>query len=121
MANSAQDSCEADWAYESPSNVGNMADGPPHRVQIAPVVVHYCYYFVEDWLCAGFGPEKSSIWSGTFGVTQPRHVAVLATPKQMAFGLGLLSLGKEDGFQVWLDQRIGESWFIKFMTDGFLQ
>ena len=39
-----------DWVYESPSNMGNVADGPSHRVQIAPVVVHYCYYFVENWL-----------------------------------------------------------------------
>ena len=35
-----------DWAYESPSNMGNVVDGPPQRVQIAPVVVHY---FIILW------------------------------------------------------------------------
>lgn len=53
------------------------------------------------------------------GVTQPRRVAVLATAKRVAFELGL-RLGKEVGFQVRYDKRIGDSSSIKFMTDGIL-
>lgn len=52
-------------------------------------------------------------------MTQPRRVAVLATAKRVAFELGF-SLGKEVGFQVRHDRRIGDSCSIKFMTDGIL-
>lgn len=52
-------------------------------------------------------------------VTQPRRVAVLATSKRVAFELGL-RLGKEVGFQVRHDRRIGDNCSIKFMTDGVL-
>lgn len=52
-------------------------------------------------------------------MTQPRRVAVLATAKRVAFELGF-SLGKEVGFQVRHDRRIGENCSIKFMTDGIL-
>lgn len=52
-------------------------------------------------------------------MTQPRRVAVLATAKRVAFELGL-HLGKEVGFQVRHDKRIGENCSIKFMTDGIL-
>ncbi|GAB4841097.1 hypothetical protein Ancab_021842 [Ancistrocladus abbreviatus] len=68
---------------------------------------------------AGFGSNKSSMRSGVIGVTQPRRVAVLATAKRVAFELGL-HLGKEVGFQVRHDKRIGENCSIKFMTDGIL-
>ncbi|KAH9719040.1 ATP-dependent rna helicase dhx37-related [Citrus sinensis] len=57
--------------------------------------------------------------SGRIGVTQPRRVAVLATAKRVAFELGL-HLGKEVGFQVRHDKKIGDSCSIKFMTDGIL-
>ncbi|KAK7349630.1 hypothetical protein VNO77_07144 [Canavalia gladiata] len=63
---------------------------------------------------AGYGSSK-----GIIGVTQPRRVAVLATAKRVAYELGL-HLGKEVGFQVRYDKRIGESCSIKFMTDGIL-
>ena len=53
---------------------------------------------------------------GTVGVTQPR-VVVLATTKRVLFELDR-SLGKEVGFQVRHDQRIGDSFSIKFMTWG---
>ncbi|GAV82266.1 DEAD domain-containing protein/Helicase_C domain-containing protein/HA2 domain-containing protein/OB_NTP_bind domain-containing protein [Cephalotus follicularis] len=68
---------------------------------------------------AGFGSKKSHARSGIIGVTQPRRVAVLATAKRVAYELGL-RLGKEVGFQVRHDKRIGENCSIKFMTDGIL-
>nr|XP_043608965.1 ATP-dependent RNA helicase DEAH13 [Erigeron canadensis] len=68
---------------------------------------------------AGFGSKNHSSRSGIIGVTQPRRVAVLATAKRVAYELGL-RLGKEVGFQVRHDKRIGDSCSIKFMTDGIL-
>lgn len=68
---------------------------------------------------AGYGSEKCSMRSGVIGVTQPRRVAVLSTAKRVAYELGL-RLGKEVGFQVRHDKRIGEKCSIKFMTDGIL-
>ncbi|KAJ1413633.1 P-loop containing nucleoside triphosphate hydrolase [Sesbania bispinosa] len=68
---------------------------------------------------AGYGSSKSHAHNGIIGVTQPRRVAVLATAKRVAYELGL-HLGKEVGFQVRYDKRIGENCSIKFMTDGIL-
>ncbi|KAK6939209.1 Helicase, C-terminal [Dillenia turbinata] len=68
---------------------------------------------------AGYGSRGSALQSGIVGVTQPRRVAVLATAKRVAYELGL-HLGKEVGFQVRHDKRIGENCSIKFMTDGIL-
>ncbi|KAJ1438675.1 P-loop containing nucleoside triphosphate hydrolase [Sesbania bispinosa] len=68
---------------------------------------------------AGYGSSKSHAHNGIIGVTQPRRVAVLATAKRVAYELGL-HLGKEVGFQVRYDKRIGKSCSIKFMTDGIL-
>ncbi|XP_022757934.1 ATP-dependent RNA helicase DEAH13 isoform X2 [Durio zibethinus] len=68
---------------------------------------------------AGFGSNRSTLRSGVIGVTQPRRVAVLATAKRVAFELGL-NLGKEVGFQVRHDKKIGDRCSIKFMTDGIL-
>ncbi|GMI73736.1 FASCIATED STEM 4 [Hibiscus trionum] len=68
---------------------------------------------------AGFASSQSTIRSGVIGVTQPRRVAVLATAKRVAFELGL-HLGKEVGFQVRHDKKIGDRCSIKFMTDGIL-
>ncbi|XP_044493685.1 ATP-dependent RNA helicase DEAH13 isoform X3 [Mangifera indica] len=68
---------------------------------------------------AGFGSNQCSKRCGIIGVTQPRRVAVLATAKRVAFELGL-HLGKEVGFQVRHDKKIGDNCSIKFMTDGIL-
>ncbi|KAI3705239.1 hypothetical protein L1987_75473 [Smallanthus sonchifolius] len=68
---------------------------------------------------AGFGSKNHSSRSGIIGVTQPRRVAVLATARRVAFELGV-GLGKEVGFQVRHDKKIGDSCSIKFMTDGIL-
>ncbi|KAJ8760318.1 hypothetical protein K2173_011871 [Erythroxylum novogranatense] len=68
---------------------------------------------------AGFGSYKCSSRSGVIGVTQPRRVAVLATAKRVAFELGF-HLGKEVGFQVRHDKKVGDGCSIKFMTDGIL-
>ncbi|XP_038681673.1 ATP-dependent RNA helicase DEAH13 isoform X1 [Tripterygium wilfordii] len=68
---------------------------------------------------AGFGSKHYTDRSGIIGVTQPRRVAVLATAKRVAFELGF-HLGKEVGFQVRHDKRIGDKCSIKFMTDGIL-
>lgn len=75
--------------------------------------------FLQFLYEAGFGSSQCSVHSGMIGVTQPRRVAVLATAKRVAFELGL-RLGKEVGFQVRYDKRIGNSCSIKFMTDGIL-
>ncbi|CAI8600796.1 unnamed protein product [Vicia faba] len=68
---------------------------------------------------AGYGSSKFHARSGIIGVTQPRRVAVLATARRVAYELGV-RLGKEVGFQVRYDKRIGENCSIKFMTDGIL-
>nr|GEX16156.1 ATP-dependent RNA helicase DEAH13 [Tanacetum cinerariifolium] len=68
---------------------------------------------------AGFGSKNCTSRSGMIGVTQPRRVAVLATARRVAYELGL-GLGKEVGFQVRHDKKIGDSCSIKFMTDGIL-
>ncbi|KAK4755005.1 hypothetical protein SAY87_008762 [Trapa incisa] len=68
---------------------------------------------------AGFGSKCSSARAGMIGVTQPRRVAVLATAKRVAYELGI-RLGKEVGFQVRYDKKIGDCSSIKFMTDGIL-
>ncbi|KAM7272154.1 hypothetical protein ACFE04_026817 [Oxalis oulophora] len=68
---------------------------------------------------AGYGSKQSNVTSGIIGVTQPRRVAVLATAKRIAHELGL-RVGKEVGFQVRHDKRIGADCSIKVMTDGIL-
>ncbi|KAK9068970.1 hypothetical protein SSX86_013086 [Deinandra increscens subsp. villosa] len=68
---------------------------------------------------AGFGSKNHSTRSGIIGVTQPRRVAVYATAERVAKELGV-KLGKEVGFQVRHDMRIGDKCSIKFMTDGIL-
>jgi HrpA-like RNA helicase len=74
------------------------------------------YQFLYE---AGYGSSKFHGRSGVIGVTQPRRVAVLATAKRVAHELGL-RLGKEVGFQVRYDKKIGDNCSIKFMTDGIL-
>jgi hypothetical protein len=76
-------------------------------------------YVLQFLFETGFGSSRSGPRSGIIGVTQPRRVAVLATAKRVAYELGL-HLGKEVGFQVRFDKKIGESSSIKFMTDGIL-
>ncbi|XP_021280824.1 ATP-dependent RNA helicase DEAH13-like [Herrania umbratica] len=56
---------------------------------------------------SGFGSSQSTFRSGIIGVTQPHHVAVLATAMRVTFELGL-HLGKEVGFQVRHDKKIGD-------------
>ncbi|KAK4418101.1 ATP-dependent RNA helicase DEAH13 [Sesamum alatum] len=68
---------------------------------------------------AGFGSNHLTTRGGIIGVTQPRRVAVLATAKRVAYELGH-QLGKEVGFQVRHDRRVGQNCSIKFMTDGIL-
>uniref|UniRef100_A0A1D1ZFG7 RNA helicase n=1 Tax=Anthurium amnicola TaxID=1678845 RepID=A0A1D1ZFG7_9ARAE len=68
---------------------------------------------------AGFGSSGCINKQGIIGITQPRRVAVLATAKRVSFELGV-QLGKEVGFQVRHDKKIGEKCSIKFMTDGIL-
>lgn len=68
---------------------------------------------------AGFGSDRSTSRTGIIGVTQPRRVAVLATARRVAYELGV-RLGKEVGFQVRYDKKIGDCSSIKFMTDGIL-
>lgn len=83
---------------------------------IMPFLPSKIYQFLYE---AGYGSIKSHVHSGIVGVTQPRRVAVLATAKRVAYELGL-RLGKEVGFQVRYDKRIGDNCSIKFMTDGIL-
>ncbi|KAL7168718.1 hypothetical protein ACSBR2_039044 [Camellia fascicularis] len=130
------------------SNMSNSANCPLQKVPTAPVVVHVSrpkeienkrkdlpIVMMEQEIMeainenitviicgetgCGFGSDQSSVSSGIIGVTQPRRVAVLATAKRVAFELGF-RIGKEVGFQVRHDRRIGDSCSIKFMTDGIL-
>eukprot|EP00898_Chlorokybus_atmophyticus_P000310 jgi/Chlat1/127/Chrsp1S03220 len=55
---------------------------------------------------AGYGSRDCEAHPGIVGVTQPRRVAVLATARRVAHELGL-HLGKEVGFQVRHDRRLG--------------
>ncbi|KAF7132791.1 hypothetical protein RHSIM_Rhsim09G0109600 [Rhododendron simsii] len=66
---------------------------------------------------AGFGSDQSR--SGIIGVTQLRRIAAYNTAERVADELGLCQ-GKEVGYQVRHDRRIGDSCSIKFMTDGIL-
>ena len=68
---------------------------------------------------AGFGTSNRAGRKGMIGITQPRRVAVLATSKRVSYELGL-KLGKEVGFQVRHDKKVGNNCSIKFMTDGIL-
>ncbi|CAM0944286.1 unnamed protein product [Alopecurus aequalis] len=68
---------------------------------------------------AGFGTSNRADRKGMIGITQPRRVAVLATSKRVSYELGL-KLGKEVGFQVRHDKKVGSKCSIKFMTDGIL-
>uniref|UniRef100_A0ACD5ZMV5 Uncharacterized protein n=1 Tax=Avena sativa TaxID=4498 RepID=A0ACD5ZMV5_AVESA len=68
---------------------------------------------------AGFGTSNRADRKGIIGITQPRRVAVLATSKRVSYELGL-KLGKEVGFQVRHDKKVGSKCSIKFMTDGIL-
>ena len=78
------------------------------------------FYVILQFLYeAGFGSRQYAARGGIIGVTQPRRVAVLATAKRVAYELGL-SLGKQVGFQVRYDKKIGQNCSIKFMTDGIL-
>ncbi|XP_024524561.1 ATP-dependent RNA helicase DEAH13 isoform X1 [Selaginella moellendorffii] len=68
---------------------------------------------------AGYGSPLYKDRCGIIGITQPRRIAVLTTAKRVAHELNL-QLGKEVGFQVRHDRKIGEKSSIKFMTDGIL-
>ncbi|CAI9087233.1 OLC1v1021257C1 [Oldenlandia corymbosa var. corymbosa] len=57
--------------------------------------------------------------TGCGKTTQVPQGSVLATAKRVAFELDL-RLGKEVGFQVRHDKRVGDNCHIKFMTDGVL-
>lgn len=80
------------------------------------LLFNFCFQFLYE---AGFGSKCSTARAGIIGVTQPRRVAVLATGKRVAYELGV-QLGKEVGFQVRYDKKIGDCSSIKFMTDGIL-
>lgn len=68
---------------------------------------------------AGYGSGLNNERGGMIGVTQPRRVAVLGTARRVAHELNV-QLGREVGFQVRHDRKLGEKSSIKFMTDGIL-
>ncbi|KAG6556004.1 hypothetical protein Mapa_001944 [Marchantia paleacea] len=68
---------------------------------------------------AGYGSGLDNERGGMIGVTQPRRVAVLGTARRVAHELNV-QLGREVGFQVRHDRKLGEKSSIKFMTDGIL-
>ncbi|GJR66127.1 hypothetical protein Tco_0012192 [Tanacetum coccineum] len=76
---------------------------------------------VEDYTSssAGFGLKSCSSLSGTIGVMQQRHVALLATTRRVAYELGL-GLGKEVGFQVSHDKKIGDGCAINVRVIAML-
>lgn len=53
------------------------------------------------------------------GCTQPRRVAAITTGRRVAKELNT-PLGKEVGYQVRYEKRVGKDTKIKFMTDGIL-
>jgi len=83
------------------------------------IIIYYYFKIYQFLYEAGYGSSKFHARSGIIGVTQPRRVVVLATAKRVAYELGV-RLGKEVGFQVRYDKKIGENCSIKFMTDGIL-
>ncbi|KAJ6870953.1 hypothetical protein NC652_036579 [Populus alba x Populus x berolinensis] len=92
----------------------NFPDVPLLRPPTTPTVVHVSR--PDEFLYeAGYGSNHSVVRNGVIGVTQPRCIDVLATARRVAFELGL-HLGKEVGFQVRHDKRIGDNCSIKFMT-----
>ncbi|KAK9144739.1 hypothetical protein Sjap_004642 [Stephania japonica] len=68
---------------------------------------------------AGYGSSDYNATKGIIGISQPRHIAVLAMAKRVAYELDL-HLGKEVGFQIKHDRRVRSSCSIKFMTDKIL-
>ncbi|KAK9144735.1 hypothetical protein Sjap_004638 [Stephania japonica] len=67
----------------------------------------------------GYGSSDYNATKGIIGISQPRHIAVLAMAKRVAYELDL-HLGKEVGFQIKHDRRVRSSCSIKFMTDKIL-
>ncbi|KAK9144737.1 hypothetical protein Sjap_004640 [Stephania japonica] len=68
---------------------------------------------------ASYGSSDYNATKGIIGISQPRHIAVLAMAKRVAYELDL-HLGKEVGFQIKHDRRVRSSCSIKFMTDKIL-
>lgn len=83
------------------------------------VFVPYAFCVVQFLYEAGFGTSDRADRKGMIGITQPRRVAVLATARRVSYELGL-KLGREVGFQVRHDRKVGSECSIKFMTDGIL-
>jgi ATP-dependent RNA helicase DHX37/DHR1 len=83
------------------------------------VIVTYAFCVVQFLYEAGFGTSDRADRKGMIGITQPRRVAVLATARRVSYELGL-KLGREVGFQVRHDRKVGSECSIKFMTDGIL-
>ena len=71
------------------------------------------------WFDEQFVYEAGYGLKGRIGITLPRRVAVLATAKRVSHELNL-SLGKEVGFQVRHEKKVGNDCCLKFMTDGIL-
>lgn len=82
-------------------------------------IVPYAIYVLQFLYEAGFGSSDRADRKGMIGITQPRRVAVLATARRVSYELGL-KLGREVGFQVRHDRKVGSECSIKFMTDGIL-
>ncbi|MFK7862876.1 MAG: ATP-dependent RNA helicase HrpA [Pseudohongiellaceae bacterium] len=64
-------------------------------------------------LAAGFGRR------GLIGHTQPRRLAALSVADRIADELGV-QVGKGVGYQVRFNEKVGDSTFLKLMTDGIL-
>jgi ATP-dependent RNA helicase DHX37/DHR1 len=88
-------------------------------IVVKSVIVTYALYVVQFLYEAGFGTSDRADRKGMIGITQPRRVAVHATAKRVSYELGL-KLGREVGFQVRHDRKVGSECSIKFMTDGIL-
>ncbi|KAF3793817.1 ATP-dependent RNA helicase [Nymphaea thermarum] len=115
-----QEIMEAINAYSNVIICGETGCGKTTQVpQFNNVNLAFFFYAIQFLYEAGFGSKECLSRGGLIGITQPRRVAVLATAKRVAYELGL-KLGKEVGFQVRHDKRMGECSSIKFMTDGIL-
>ncbi|GFZ04813.1 lysyl-tRNA synthetase 1 [Actinidia rufa] len=118
------------------SNTTNLADCPPQRVLSAPVVVHVSrpkdienkrkdlpIVMMEQEIMEAINENITVIICGETGCGKTTQVPQFLY--EAGFGSDQSSvrrgiIGKEVGFQVRHDRRIGDSCSIKFMTDGIL-
>ncbi|KAJ6969362.1 hypothetical protein NC653_037124 [Populus alba x Populus x berolinensis] len=110
----------------------NFLDFPLLRPPTTPTVVHVSrpdevekkrkdlpIIMMEQEIMEAINEHSTVIICGETGCVKPLKFLSFFMKQTVAFELGL-HLGKEVGFQVRHDKRIGDNCSIKFMTDGIL-